>query len=435
MPKGAQGQSNNQEQEGFSGNNSGCTEFSAGERSQNIKWHSLQLHFRFEMEFPSGGLVGRRQVDHAMPYTGRIRCRTSRVETRRIALARDRIGLGPSWQRQAYPGRHEGASHVTTVSRCGRARARFWRFGKTPRRLSAPPGFPMSVSAGHRAGKRRDRRRRPCGDSAGHASRFRRCPDRPIRHRPGHTVPPLLPSPADRRRYASSDKSPAVPATAAACPMNRPAVGAHPTEQNIRLGGEPGAVRRMRMGQTHRIVRPRLRRIQLPVDEGVAMAGTQKAKTSIRQSGTLPADPVYCRVTPHDILPCRGNRSRPDPASRLHRPASRGLLASVSRSASASRCLRPGMACCHHGPGSPAAPTHIQPVLRRSTPRGPSGNRSAGTATHLCVNRGGGPRPVPGSEDARSPVLSQSVQPSWIVPQTTIQCQGTYRNDIQETQL
>src|SRR5216683_2064662 len=41
----------------------------------------------------------------------------------------------------------------------------------------------------------------------------------------------------------------------------------------------------------------------------------------------------------------------------------------MSRRASASQSPRPRIACCRHGPGSPAASARIQPVLRRSSPK------------------------------------------------------------------
>ena len=150
-------------------------------------------------------------------------------------------GPGPSSQRRAYPGKHDGAGHATTVSRCGRGRARFWRSGKTPRRPAAPPapaGFP-DVRAGGT----------PCGKKAGSPSATVRRPGRPrvqVPAIPGsansiqaqsYSLPPFVPSPADRRRHASSGRFPAVraavPATASGLPhgANRwsaPAPGTHP---------------------------------------------------------------------------------------------------------------------------------------------------------------------------------------------------------------
>src|SRR4051812_32308367 len=59
----------------------------------------------------------------------------------------------------------------------------------------------------------------------------------------------------------------------------------------------------------------------------------------------------------------------------------------MSRSASASQRPRPRMACCRHGPRSPAASARIQPVLRRSGPSSPSRNPPADAATRSCVNK------------------------------------------------
>src|SRR5450759_3901581 len=49
---------------------------------------------------------------------------------------------------------------------------------------------------------------------------------------------------------------------------------------------------------------------------------------------------------------------------------------------------RPRIACCRHGPGSPAASARIQPVLRCSSPSRPSRNRPAFVATRSCLNNG-----------------------------------------------
>jgi hypothetical protein len=46
------------------------------------------------------------------------------------------------------------------------------------------------------------------------------------------------------------------------------------------------------------------------------------------------------------------------------------------------------MACCRHGPGSPAASARIQPVLRRSAPSRPSTNSPAERAIRSCRNSG-----------------------------------------------
>jgi hypothetical protein len=48
----------------------------------------------------------------------------------------------------------------------------------------------------------------------------------------------------------------------------------------------------------------------------------------------------------------------------------------------------PRIACCRHGPGSPAASAHIQPVLRGSLPNSPSRNCPADAATRFWPNKG-----------------------------------------------
>jgi hypothetical protein len=50
--------------------------------------------------------------------------------------------------------------------------------------------------------------------------------------------------------------------------------------------------------------------------------------------------------------------------------------------------LRPRIACCRQGPGSPAASARIQPVLRCSSPSRPSKNKPAFAATRSCLNNG-----------------------------------------------
>src|SRR6202161_2149249 len=60
----------------------------------------------------------------------------------------------------------------------------------------------------------------------------------------------------------------------------------------------------------------------------------------------------------------------------------------MSRRPSASQSLRPRIACCRQGPGSPAASARIQPVLRCSSPSRPSKNKPAFVATRSCPNNG-----------------------------------------------
>src|SRR6476620_3051305 len=54
--------------------------------------------------------------------------------------------------------------------------------------------------------------------------------------------------------------------------------------------------------QTIWIVGPLLRKIQRAIDERMTVA--RNAKTPIWQLVIFPAEPVYCRATPHDALPC-----------------------------------------------------------------------------------------------------------------------------------
>src|SRR5215831_8646257 len=60
----------------------------------------------------------------------------------------------------------------------------------------------------------------------------------------------------------------------------------------------------------------------------------------------------------------------------------------MSRNPSASHRPRPRIACCRHGPGSPAASARIQPVLRGSLPKSPSTNCPADSATRCWLNSG-----------------------------------------------
>src|SRR5215207_5915569 len=96
----------------------------------------------------------------------------------------------------------------------------------------------------------------------------------------------------------------------------------------------------------------------------------------------LPADPVYCRPTPHELWPCLRK-----PVSSMTSTASGEASVSTaysrtrSRRASASQWLRPSTAYWRHGPGSPAASARIQPVLRRSGPSNPSRKAAAEAAT------------------------------------------------------
>ncbi len=63
------------------------------------------------------------------------------------------------------------------------------------------------------------------------------------------------------------------------------------------------------------------------------------------------------------------------------------------------------LACCRHGPASPAASARIQPVLRRSGPSSPSRNRPADAATRSWVNKGRIRAFTPRSDDAHSSSL------------------------------
>ena len=60
------------------------------------------------------------------------------------------------------------------------------------------------------------------------------------------------------------------------------------------------------------------------------------------------------------------------------------------------------MACCRHGPGSPAPSARIHPVLRRSSPRSPSRNNPAETATRSWLNKGRSRAFTSRSDDAHS---------------------------------
>src|SRR6476659_2993398 len=76
----------------------------------------------------------------------------------------------------------------------------------------------------------------------------------------------------------------------------------------------------------------------------------------IGQFVIFPADPVYCRATPHDDLPClrkpvSSTTSTASSSARCSMTYSRAM----SRNAPASHRSRPYSACCRHGLGSPAA--------------------------------------------------------------------------------
>jgi hypothetical protein len=81
-------------------------------------------------------------------------------------------------------------------------------------------------------------------------------------------------------------------------------------QRQRRLGREAamGAIRHlpgnMRLGQARLVVRPALRQIEVAIDEGVAATGGVTGETPIWQLAILPAEPVYCRATPQDALPC-----------------------------------------------------------------------------------------------------------------------------------
>src|ERR1700745_280432 len=102
------------------------------------------------------------------------------------------------------------------------------------------------------------------------------------------------------------------------------------------------------------------------------------AKPPIWQFVIFPAEPVYCRATPHDFLPCFRK-----PVSSITSTASSSCKCSTayshttSRSASASQRSRPSSSCCRQGPGSPTTSERIQPVLRGSSLSKPSKKKQA----------------------------------------------------------
>src|SRR5882762_8493128 len=123
--------------------------------------------------------------------------------------------------------------------------------------------------------------------------------------------------------------------------------------------------------QTIGIVGPFLRKIQRAIDERMAMT---------RNVGSEDADLAICN------LACRTSVLPRHTARRLALLEKAGLV--DDEKASASQSLRPRIACCRHGPGSPAASARIQPVLRCSSPSRPSRNRPAFLATRSCPNNG-----------------------------------------------
>jgi hypothetical protein len=63
----------------------------------------------------------------------------------------------------------------------------------------------------------------------------------------------------------------------------------------------------MRRRHASGIVRPRLRQIERAVNEGMALPRGIAGEHAIWQLVILPAEPVYCRATPQDALPCFKN--------------------------------------------------------------------------------------------------------------------------------
>ena len=141
--------------------------------------------------------------------------------------------------------------------------------------------------------------------------------------------------------------------------------------------------------QASRIVRPVLRQIERPIDEGMAVTrhiGSKHADLAIgdlaRRTSVLARYPARCLA----LLQKAGlidHQNRVLVAS-----VSSAYSRTISRNASASHRPRPKIACCRHGPGSPAASARIHPVLRGSSPNSPSRNCPAEAATRSCVNNG-----------------------------------------------
>ena len=151
-------------------------------RRLRTQHYSCDLDLRWDSR--AAARWARRQSNHGI--RGRTRDRIgslSGVFFLAVASCWRGTGSWPSSQRRAYQGKHDGASHATTVSRCGRGRARFWRSGKTPRHPAAslhPAGFP-DVRAGGT----------PCGKKAGSPSATVRRPGRP------RVQVPAIPGPAN----------------------------------------------------------------------------------------------------------------------------------------------------------------------------------------------------------------------------------------------
>ena len=74
-----------------------------------------------------------------------------------------------------------------------------------------------------------------------------------------------------------------------------------------RLGRELDRIGDVGGRAPHRVAQPGLGQIQRAANERVAVVRHVAANTPIWQLVILPAEPVYCRPTPQDTLPCLRN--------------------------------------------------------------------------------------------------------------------------------
>jgi hypothetical protein len=164
---------------------------------------------------------------------------------------------------------------------------------------------------------------------------------------------------------------------------------------------------------------PALRNNHLPVNSeiiGDCLLMPKRYGQRTSEFVILPAEPVYCRPTPHDVRPCLRN-----PVSSTTRTASSAAKCSTtysrttSRKASASHRPPPNRACCRQGPGSPAASARIHPVLRGSLPSSTSKKSPADAATRSCVNKGRRRPFTSRSEHAQSSSVSSTDAPPLIM--------------------
>ena len=161
------------------------------------------------------------------------------------------------------------------------------------------------------------------------------------------------------------------------------------SRRKLWLGRKADIGRHVGRFQAIRIVGPFLRKIQRTIDEGMTVArnvGGEHADLAVRDLARRTGVLTRHSARRLALLEKAGL------VDHQHRIVIRQMLDDIVAHDVAQRIgiptPRPRIACCRHGPGSPAASARIQPVLRRSSPSRPSRNRPAFVATRSCVNNG-----------------------------------------------